>query len=117
MLGQISNSDVKKLVGESLAIVYPTQWYEGFPMAVAEAYTMGTPIIASDIGNVGNLVVDGVTGMKFKSNSVVALANAIDKFMEKPVELPDEYLSMYTADSNYAILKSIYEDVRRKTYG
>ena len=56
MLGQIDNSEVKRIVGESLAMIYPTQWYESFPMAVAEAYTMGTPIIAADIGNVMILV-------------------------------------------------------------
>ncbi|MCR4674016.1 MAG: glycosyltransferase family 4 protein, partial [Lachnospiraceae bacterium] len=114
MRGQIPNSEVKKLVGESLAIIYPTQWYEGFPMAVAEAYTMGTPILASDIGNVGNLVDDGISGIKFKSNSVVAIAKAVETFTADPIRIPDEYLSKYTADSNYRILKEIYENIRRK---
>lgn len=114
MMGQITNQEAKKLIGESMAMIYPTQWYEGFPMAVAESYTMGTPIIASDIGNVGNLVVDGVTGIKFKNNSVVALAKTIEKFCEKPIELPSEYFTKYTSENNYEILKNIYEDVRRK---
>lgn len=114
MTGQISNSEVKKLVGESLAMIYPTQWYEGFPMAVAEAYTMGTPIIASDIGNVGNLVIDGVTGLKFKSNSVVALAKAVQRFMEEPIKIPEEYLTKYTAEENYKQLKEIYETMRTR---
>ena len=83
-------------------------------MAIAEAYTMGTPIIASDIGNVGNLVDDGVSGVKFKGNSVVALAKAVERFLENPVKLPDEYLTRYTAEQNYVMLKSIYETVRRR---
>lgn len=114
MKGQVSNAEVKRIVGESLAMVYPTQWYEGFPMAVAEAYTMGTPIIAADIGNVGNLVEEGVTGLKFKSNSVVALARAVEKFMENPIILPRDYCTKYTAENNYKILKHIYEDVRSR---
>lgn len=116
MLGQIENSEAKKLIGESLAMIYPTQWYEGFPMAIAEAFTMGTPIIASDIGNVGSLIIDNVTGIKFKSNSVVGLANAVEKFMENPVRLPEEYYSKYSEEKNYSMLKSIYEDVRRKNF-
>ncbi len=116
MLGQIPNSEVKKLVGESMAIIYPTQWYEGFPMAVAEAYTMGTPIIASDIGNVGNLVEDGISGLKFKSNSVVSLSKAVEKFVNSPIKLPEEYKTKYTAENNYILLKGIYESVRRKIY-
>ncbi|MBO5620321.1 MAG: glycosyltransferase family 4 protein, partial [Butyrivibrio sp.] len=116
MLGQISNSEVKKLIGESMAMIYPTQWYEGFPMAVAEAYVMGTPIIASDIGNVGNLVDEGISGLKFKSNSVVSLAKAVEKFAEAPIVLPEEYMTKYTAENNYVMLKGIYETVRRRTY-
>ncbi len=116
MLGQIPNSQVKKLVGESMAIIYPTQWYEGFPMAVAEAYTMGTPIIASDIGNVGNLVEEGISGLKFKSNSVVSLSKAVETFMASPIKLPEEYKTKYTAENNYRLLKGIYESVRRKIY-
>jgi len=117
LMGQVSNTEAKRLVGESMALVYPTQWYEGFPMAVAESYTMGTPIIASDIGNVGNLVQDGISGLKFKSNSVVALAKTVEQFMECPIELPKEYLDKYTAEKNYLILKKIYEDIRIKQFG
>ncbi|MBQ9590316.1 MAG: glycosyltransferase family 4 protein [Butyrivibrio sp.] len=114
LIGQVSNSEVKKIIGESIAMIHPTQWYEGFPMTIAEAYTLGTPIIASDIGNVGDLVIDGVTGVKFKSNSVVALANAVERFMVNPIKLPDEYLTKYTAENNYTMLKNIFEDVRKK---
>ena len=65
-------------------------------------------------GNVGNLVEDNVTGLKFKSNSVVALAKAIEKFLNNPKEIPKEYLTKYTADENYVMLKYIYEDVHRR---
>lgn len=112
--GQVPNDEVKKLIGESMAMIHPTQLYEGFPMTIAEAYTLGTPIIASDIGNVGNLVVEGVTGVKYKSNSAVALANAVEKFVKNPIHVPEEYLTKYTAKNNYKMLKSIYEDVRKK---
>ena len=115
MRGQIPNAKVKELIGESKAMIYPTQWYEGFPMAVAEAYTMGTPIIASDIGNVGNLVEDGVTGLKFKCNSAVSLAKTIEKFENMSLSIPKEYLTRYTAENNYVLLKGIYESVRRKS--
>ena len=116
MLGQVSNEEAKRLIGESLAMIHPTQWYEGFPMTIAEAYTMGTPIIASDIGNVGSLVVEGITGTKFKSNSAVSLAKAVERFIESPVELPKEYLTKYSEESNYSMLKEIYETIRKKNF-
>lgn len=115
MLGQVSNEEAKQLIGQSMAMIHPTQWYEGFPMTIAEAYSMGTPIIASDIGNVGSLVVDGVTGVKFKGNSVVGMAKAVESFMASPVRLPEKYLTKYSEENNYVMLKGIYEDVRRKS--
>jgi len=114
MLGYLPNREVKRIVAESMAVIYPTQWYEGFPMAVAEAYTAGTPIIASDIGNVGSLVDEGISGVKFKHNSVVDIAKKVEEFMETPIKLPVEYTKKYTAENNYYQLKHIYEDVRRK---
>jgi hypothetical protein len=57
--------------------------------------------------------VDGVTGMKFKSNSVVSLAKTVERFINEPVTIPEEYLTKYSEDNNYRILKSIYENIRR----
>ncbi len=112
--GQVPNSEVKKLIGESMAMLHSTQLYEGFPMTIAEAYTLGTPVIAADIGNVGKLVEEGVTGTKFKCNSVVAMAKAVERFVENPVKIPTEYLTKYTAEKNYQMLKGIYEDIRKR---
>lgn len=114
LMGQVDNDTAKALIGESMAMIHPTQLYEGFPMTIAEAYSLGTPIIASDLGNVGSLVIDNVSGVKFKSSSAVSLAKAVEKFMSKPVILPSEYLTKYSEEKNYEMLKEIYEDVRRR---
>ncbi|SFC74968.1 glycosyltransferase family 4 protein [Butyrivibrio sp. YAB3001] len=113
MKGQVPNDEAKKIIGDSLAMIHPTQLYEGFPMTIAESYSMGTPIIASDIGNVGSLVDEGISGIKFKSNSVVSMAKAVETFMEKPIHLPEEYLTKYSEENNYLMLKTIYETVRK----
>ncbi|WP_022768224.1 glycosyltransferase family 4 protein [Butyrivibrio sp. NC2007] len=113
LAGQVENSEAKRIIGESMAMIHPTQLYEGFPMTIAEAYSMGTPIIASDIGNVGSLVVEGISGMKFKSNSVVGLAKAVEAFMRGPIQLPEDFLTKYSEGNNYSLLKDIYESVRR----
>ncbi len=113
MRGQVDNAEAKRIIGESIAMIHPTQLYEGFPMTIAESYSMGTPIIASDIGNVGSLVINDVTGVKFKFNSVVSLAKTVEAFAANPIRLPEEYLTKYSEKNNYEALKSIYETVRR----
>lgn len=111
MCGLLPNDKVKKIIGSSLALVLPTQWYEGFPMVIAEAYSVGTPVIASDIGNVGDLVKDGESGIKFHFDSPEHLAYVIRKFLENEMILSDEYIQMYSEKSNYELLQRIYHEV------
>lgn len=62
MRGKVSNSEAKKLMSESQALILPDLWYEGFPMTIVEAYSVGYPVIGSNIGNVGCLIEESVTG-------------------------------------------------------
>ena len=42
LLGFVPNTEVRKMIGESKALILPTQVYEGFPMTIAESYACGT---------------------------------------------------------------------------
>ena len=55
---------MRKLVANSKALILPTRWYEGFPMSIVEAYSVGTPVICSVLGNIGNVVKEGIIGCK-----------------------------------------------------
>lgn len=59
----------------AIALVLPSLWFEGFPMVVAEAFAAGTPVIASRIGSLTELVDDGVTGLLVEPNDPVGLAD------------------------------------------
>ena len=49
--GLVSNKEARELIAVSRALILPTQWYEGFPMTIVEAFSVGTPVICSDLGN------------------------------------------------------------------
>lgn len=44
------------------AFIY-TSWYDGMPNAVMEAIAAGLPVIAPDVGGIGEIVEDGVSGI------------------------------------------------------
>ena len=110
LLGYVDNQQVKKMIGESKALILPTQVYEGFPVTIAEAYAAGTPVIAPDMGNAGNLVTPGVTGMHFEHRSAVSLADVISDFKTfDSVQIHNVYENHFTAEKNYEQLKKIYD--------
>lgn len=116
MRGFVPNREVKKIVAESQALILPTQWYEGFPVSMVEAFSVGTPVIGSDLGNTGSILVDGVNGVKFVSDSREDLIRAVmgmsrnKKMYESTYHT---YLTEYTAERNYAELVEIYRGVMR----
>lgn len=114
MMGIISNIETRKIIAISKALILPTQWYEGFPMTIVEAYGAGTPVIGSDIGNVGSLIQDGVTGYKFTHDSVNELKNAVAMNLDIIDSIYKIYRENYTMESNYERLSEIYGIVLNK---
>lgn len=112
MRGFVPNNETKKLIANSKALILPTQWYEGFPMTIVEAYSVGTPVIGSDMGNVGSVIEDSVTGKKFDSKSVESLIEAIKTSDFDSDEIKAYYLSVYGIDGNYSRLMGIYANIR-----
>jgi len=108
MEGFVPNEEVKKLIGQSQALILPTILYEGFPMSIVEAYSAGTPVICSDLGNAGAVVEEGITGWKFKVGSAAGLAEAVGKWSDIHENVKAVYLKKYTAEVNYQQLVQIY---------
>lgn len=111
MMGFVDNDEAKRLIGQSNALILPTLWYEGFPMTILEAYSVGTPVICSDLGNAGAVVEEGVTGWKFETGSAEALARAVIHWKDIREGVKKEYITKYASEANYKSLKSIYDKV------
>ena len=116
MKGFVSNLEVRNLVADSKALILPSQCYEGFPMSIAEAFSVGTPVIASDLGNIGSIVNEGVTGCKFRSDSPEDLKNAVirlKRFQSIYDTTRKAYRENYTEMKNYRRLMEIYQVISR----
>jgi glycosyltransferase involved in cell wall biosynthesis len=61
--------------------------HEGFPTIVGESLACGTPVIASDVGGVPELVTDGVSGRLVPPGDDRALAKALSEAIADPVAL------------------------------
>ena len=89
-LGRLETASVFDEMRRALAVVVPSIWFEGFPVVVVEAYATGTPVIASRIGSLEEIVEDGVTGLLVPPGGQTALAER----MRWAVDHPQEMLQM-----------------------
>lgn len=110
LMGFVENDKVLDIISESKALILPTKWYEGFPMTIVESISCGTPIIGSDIGNVGNIINDRMTGLKFKKGSSEELIKSVNNFFDMVNNCKNESLK-YSSQQNYEELISIYSKI------
>jgi len=78
-VGFVSGDPLRRLVREARFACVPSEWFENNPMSILEAMAAGTPVIASRIGGIPELVDDGETGWLFDAGSDSALRHAITK--------------------------------------
>ena len=112
-LGRIDHSELMKEIKKAKAVIVTSQCYEGFPMAMVEAFSTGTPVIGGNIGNVGDLIEDGITGLKFTYNSSDSLIDAVNKYeliedKDFHNRIKDRFEREYSVEINYAKLDRIY---------
>ncbi|WP_121444056.1 glycosyltransferase family 4 protein [Brockia lithotrophica] len=117
-LGRKTPEEVYTLMGEAAFLVLPSEWYETFGRVAIEAFAKGTPVLASDIGAVGEIISHGRTGLKFRPGDPEDLAAKVEWLLSHPRELERmrrearaEYEAKYTAEKNYEQLMAIYREV------
>jgi glycosyltransferase involved in cell wall biosynthesis len=57
---------------------------EGLPVVILEALALGRPVVATEVGGVPSVVIDGVTGKLVPPRDPVALAGAILEALDTP---------------------------------
>jgi len=83
-LGRIDNAAIAALYAKIDALVLPSVWPENSPVTITEAMASGIPVIASDIGGIGELVQEGVTGLLVPAQDAQALADGIGRLRGDP---------------------------------
>jgi glycosyltransferase involved in cell wall biosynthesis len=78
-LGSVPRDTVLRLFSAADASVLPSAW-ENFPHTVVEALAVGCPVIATAVGGVPEVVVDGENGLLVSAHDAQALADAIARF-------------------------------------
>lgn len=115
-LGQLPHEEVQKLIAGATGLVFPSIWHETFGRSIIEAYSSGTPVIASDLPPMNQLVHDQETGLLFAPDDPCSLVSCVRRLHddgELRVQLRHaaraEFVGKYTAKRNLELLLAIYE--------
>src|SRR5882724_4502016 len=116
LLGLLSPEKIAGLLHGARFLVFPSVWYEGFPMTIAEAFACGVPVIASRLGSMAEIVTDGKTGLHFTAGDDRDLAAKVEWAWTQAEEMEEmgraarrEFEEKYTSAANYKRLMEIYE--------
>ncbi|HVV25212.1 MAG TPA: glycosyltransferase family 4 protein [Pseudonocardiaceae bacterium] len=82
-VGHLSDRELRAALAAADAVVLPSR-YEPFGIVALEAAAVGAPLVASTAGGLGEVVMDGRTGVAFPPGDVPALAAAVHTVIADP---------------------------------
>ncbi len=115
-LGQLGAEEAQAEIGRARLLVLPSEWFEGFPMVVREAFALGTPVAVSNIGPLPSIVEEGRNGVVFEPGNAASLLETVRGVWGQPERLEAlgrgaraTFEARYTETVNYQQLMAIYE--------
>jgi glycosyltransferase involved in cell wall biosynthesis len=69
-------------MADARLLLFPSEWYEPFALAIVEAFSRGTPVLAGNLPSVAEMVQDGRTGFRFTPGDADDLAAKSSLFLE-----------------------------------
>ena len=116
-VGSLYGGDKLAAYVDSEVYILPSR-YETFGMTVLEAYACGKPVIASDVGGLKELIVDGETGFLFEAGNfkqmaekIVYLLNNSDKAVEIGRKARILVEEKYSIDKVVDMIERLYSEV------
>jgi glycosyltransferase involved in cell wall biosynthesis len=91
-LGRQPASEVLAALARAQVVVIPSRMgsggdMEGTPVVLCEAMAAGVPVVASDLGGLGECIVDGTTGLLVPPDDAVALAVTLEKALTEAFDV------------------------------
>ena len=110
--------DVPRLIAE-LDLAVLTSDYEGSPLSVMEYMAAARPVVATDVGGVGDLVVSGETGYLVPPRDPAAFAEAMAWVLRDPAKARDmgeagrrRQQAQYSLAATVSQIEALYRQLR-----
>lgn len=121
--GFLPTDGVMAQLSRASYLVVPSVWYENFPRTIVEAYSMGVPVIASRLGALAELVLDGQTGLLFDPGQPLDLAAKLQWAEAHPERMAEmgrharaRFEALYGPEINANQMVELYEKAMQSAH-
>ena len=100
LCGYKIGEELANIISKASFVIVPSICYENNPMSIIEAYSLGVPVIGTNLGGIPEIIVEGETGFTFSVNNYKELQDCIYKafHLEK-----NKYEKMCQNARNFAV--------------
>lgn len=116
-VGHLPDLRLRAVLAATDAVVLPSR-YEPFGIVALETAAARRPLVASTAGGLGEVVIDGETGLAFDPGNVAAITDAVDAVLADAgaaERRADAAQSRLAADFDWARIAASTADVYRRT--
>ncbi len=114
-LGRFPHQDIARIYAELDALVIPSLWEENSPLVLLNALHTNTPIIASRVGGITELVAEEKDGMLFEVGRVKELSAKLREFIQEPDRFrATREVPIKSIEENARELKTLYNQLLRE---
>lgn len=109
-------SNISELLSVAAVLLMPSR-EESFPQSILEAMALKVPVIASDVGGVKELVINGKTGILVQPEDIHAFADAVSDLtdnQDKAMQMGEESFNrslLFTEEIMINKIDSIYTEL------
>lgn len=82
--GRFAHDDIANVFSNIDVLVVPSLWYENAPLVIQEAFTAETPVIATNLGGMAEMVSNEMNGLLFERGNTDDLARQLQRLINEP---------------------------------
>ena len=117
LLGWVEGARKAELLDTAMALILPS-FAEGLPMSMLEAMAHSTPVVATPVGGIPDLLEDGNEGILVPQGNADRLAEAITYLLQNPEVVPkmgcygfEKFKTKFSSDVVIPQVESLYEEL------